>query len=224
MLAEFSDLNLSLGDSDYLTHSEDFITSLLPAIEKAAKRLSREWPGIEADDIRQEMTLCIVERAENIAKHDDRESIALGVARKAGLAYCSGERYFYQTSTAEWIYTPKEVRRVLASYYFNAEGWEDAPKKRDLGQTIEGDGISIALMDVRDALEALAEKDQALIVRVFDYGERVKDAERKATDRAIDRMTTYLNRGISERFDHANHDGPGSRDVMTNTQARHAID
>jgi hypothetical protein len=168
------------------------------------------------------MMLCIVERAKNIMEHADRKNIALGVARKAGLAYCSGERYFYQAGTAEWIYLPSEVRKLLAEHYFNSHSWQDAPKKRDLGQRLEGDGISVALMDMENAVNALSERDQALIVRVFDAGERVKDT--KSITRVVDKITKILNRGISERFDHSDHDGPGSRDVLSNTQARHALD
>jgi hypothetical protein len=168
------------------------------------------------------MMLCIVERAENIQKYPDARNIALGVGRKAGIAYCSGERYFYQAQTAEWIYTPKEIRKMLAEHYFNTLSWQDAPKRRDPDQRLEGDGISIALMDMDNAVNALSEKDQALICRVFDAGERIKDT--KAVTRVVDKITTFLNRGISERFDHGDHNGPGSRDVLTNTQARHALD
>lgn len=205
-----------------MTHPETFITSLLPSLERAAARLSRAWPGIEADDIQQEMALKIVENFHTIKEHPDLRNIALGLANKAGLSYCSGERYFYQAGTAEWIYTPAEVRKMLAEHYFNSHSWQDAPKKRDLGQRLEGDGISIALMDMENAINALSEKDQALIVRVFDAHEKVKDT--KAITRVVDKITKILNRGISERFDHSDHDGPGSRDVLTNTQARHALD
>lgn len=205
-----------------MTHPETFITSLLPSLERAAKRLSRAWPGIEADDIQQEMSLKVVENFETIKNHPNLRSIALGLAEKAGVAYCSGERYFYQANSAEWIYTPKEVREVLAEHYFNTLSWHDAPKRRDPDQRLLGDGISIALMDIDNAVNALSEKDQALIFRVFDAGEVVKD--RKAVTRVVDKITTFLNRGISQRFDHSDHDGPGSRESLTNTQARHALD
>lgn len=207
-----------------MTHSETFISSLLPTLERQAKRFARDWPGIEADDIQQEMALCIVERFENIKDHPDLRNLALGLASKAATAYCSGERYFYQASSAEWIYTPKEVREVLAEHYFNSLSWHDAPKKRDPDQRLLGDGISIALMDVQNAMEALPERDQALICATFDAGQPVRGSDKMRLSRAIDKMAKFLNRGISERFDHSDHDGPGSRESLTNTQARHALD
>ena len=201
------------------------IENLIPEFRKMAKGLSIEWPGIDAEDIQQEMGLKVVENWDNLPENG-RRKIALGLAYKRGVQYCSQERQFYQAKSAEWIYTPKEVRTILAEYYFDYDAWNVAPKKPEIGaQSLMGDGISVALWDVETGINAVPEQDQASIISAFQMGVKpATDAERKRVDRAVEKVTAYLNRDVSKRFDHSDHDGPGARAALTNTQARHRAD
>lgn len=204
-----------------MTHDiETFLGSIEPDLKRMAYSIADQWPGIEREDIQQEMAVKIIENWRSVSKHKDRRKISLGLAQKAGVSYAANERQFYQANTAEWIYTPKEVRALLAEYYL-MDGWEDAPRKPEQAQTIGGDGVSIGLMDIRSALESASEADQALVLSVFHGDEKpTTGAAKVRLTRAIERLTNTLNREVSERFDHTHHEGPGSRQVMSNASAR----
>lgn len=192
-----------------------------PEIDRLADSLAIQWPGIDKDDIRQEMWIKVCQNWEAVSRHEDAEKIALGLAKKAGQGYCSNERYFYQAQTAEWIYTPAEVRHILAQYYFDNDAWTAAPTKPQAGrQTVEADGLSIALIDVKIAIERLSEAHQAILIRAFHGAESLSAGDRKRLQRAVDNVVKFLNRQVSQRFDHSDHDGPGSRKAISNSQAR----
>lgn len=197
------------------------LETLRPEVRIIADSLAVQWPGIDRDDIEQEMMLALVERWHNLSKHEDARKVSLGLAKKAGTQYCAGERHYYQMQTAEWIYTPSEVRALLAEFY-TADAWEDAPRKPEgSNQTLWGDGVSVPLMDVRDAIESLPEQAQAAILDAYSGGVSPStSAEKMRLSRAVDAITAILNRQVSRRFDHADHDGPGSRHAVPNGQAR----
>lgn len=199
------------------------ISDIEPDLNRIADSLAIQWPGIDSDDIRQEMVAKVLEDMASLNRHKDGEKIAIGLAKKRGIQYCSTERQYWQNQTAEWIYTPREVRALLAEFFL-ADAWEDAPKRPENGQTITGDGISVALMDIRSAYHAISEGDQATILTAFRAGEKpADDAERKRRNRAVDRVTAYLNRRMSAReSDREFRDGPGSRAVTSNATARYA--
>lgn len=205
-----------------MTTAQEEIAALAPEIRKIADSLAIQWPGIDREDITQEMTLKVAENWATVSEHDDRHKIALGLAKKRGVQFCSEERYYYQAQTAEWIYTPREVRALLAEYYYDADAWLAPPTRPQGGrQTVEADGLWVALADIQTALEAVSESDQAAIVAAFDAGEKpTTGAEKMRLSRAIDRVTARLNRSVSDSFDRYAHDGPGSRTAMSNAQAR----
>lgn len=197
------------------------IDHLTGDVGRIAASLAIQWPGIDREDIEQEMLAKIAENWEGLEAHGDRDSIALGLAKRRGTQYCSNERYHYQALTAEWIYTPAEVRHLLAEYYFDSEAWNAAPTKPQAGkQTVEADGISVALIDVKIAIEQLPEAAQAILIRAFSAQESLDAGDRKRLQRAVDAVVSRLNRSVSQRFDFKSHDGPGSRQVVTNAQAR----
>jgi hypothetical protein len=193
-----------------------------PIVERVARRLSFEWPGIERDDIEQEIWRGLTERWESVKAQPEAErgGLVSFFAERFGVSYCSRERQFYQHFTAEWIYQPHEVRRLMVDY-FDADAWL-APVKRPEGtnQTLLGDGVTVALFDIDRAFKSLTETDQQILIRVFNAGETLGSTDRKKLQRAIDRIVVFLNRTISKRFDHSDHEGPGSREVVSNATAR----
>lgn len=197
---------------------------ILVEIDKSAKRIARDWPGIDAEDIAQEMVLKVCENWDASLKDQDgptRRRMALGLAELRGKQYAAGERYEYQQSTSEWIYTPQEVRGLLAEYFL-IDGWEDAPRRPNRTETVAADGVSVALMDIRKAYEAAPERDQTLIMRAYQSHESLPDTDYRALRRAVDRLAQALNRKVTEAqaFAAAVHDGPGSRKAVSNAHAR----
>lgn len=194
-----------------------------------ARRLASQWPGVDAEDIQQEMALKVAENLPGIneraqgyrVEEGETRKLALGLAQKRGLEYCSGERSEYQRNSAQWIYTPTEVRALLPNLW-DGLAWEDAPKRPSRGKEyLEADGISILLMDMKTAYEALPEQHQATILSTFRNGDTpgLSSTERMRVTRAVDAMTELLNREVFIRAD-GDHEGPGSRRVLTNATAR----
>lgn len=198
-----------------------------PVVNSVASNLAYNWPGIEQDDIAQEINLFLVSRWHNIATREmsdaDLKRAIRGLAEREGYSYCVRERYFFQAHTSEWIYTPKEIRSVLPEYFQNPDMRLDAPKRPEHGnQTLTGDGLSIVAMDIKAAFEQLSEAEQVIIWRAYRDNERLYVNDEKRLQRAVDRLTSILNRGVSDAFNHSDHDGPGSRQVMSNAQAHAA--
>jgi hypothetical protein len=195
-----------------------------PIVERIARRLHAENRSIDQDDIESEIWAEVTRQWATIEPmpDEDRPRLISFVADRAGAEFCSRERQYYQHFTAEWIYTPQEIRRLLVDF-FDADAWL-SPVKRPEGtnQTLLGDGLTIALIDVDRAYQSLSETDQQIIMRVYQARESLdrNGAERKRLNRAVDRIVAFLNRAVSERFDHSDHEGPGSRDVMSNATAR----
>lgn len=192
---------------------------LLQDVKIIADSLAIQWPGIDREDIEQEMNMKILENWPNIKNHRDARKIALGLAKRGGVDYCSRERDYYQRQTSEWIYTPKEVRAILAEA-FTEPLWTDTPAKPSKGKEyLTADGVSILIMDAKNAFEAVSEADQAVVISAFHDGERPStSAEKMRLSRAIDRMTDVLNRQVHART-YVEHEGPGSRTAVSNASA-----
>lgn len=194
-----------------------------PIIVRLSRKIARDFPVLEAQDVAQEMRLVIARDADDIAAEPEADwpKIVTYRAARIGNTYAMTERQYFQHNTAEWVYTPAEVREILSEHMFHGDSYLDAPKRPEgSNQTLTGDGMSIPLMDARTAFDGLSERDQSLILRRYSVGESLDSAARKGVERAVDRMTARMNGDVSERFDHSKHDGPGSRTAISNAQAR----
>lgn len=201
--------------------------NVAPIVARVSTRLSYDWPGITADDIAQEICLYIAENWDSIVRNCEDETqvkrFVRTLSERKGTAFCASERYVFQHYSAEWIYTPKEIRRILPDF-FDGFAFLDAPKRPEGGrQTLEGDGLSIAAMDVRAAYEQLNEQEQVYLARAYrDHEPQKTSRDKMRVSRAVDRMVAILNRGVLDRFNHSDHDGPGAREAMSNASARYA--
>ncbi|MFD9569710.1 hypothetical protein ACFWBI_07680 [Streptomyces sp. NPDC059982] len=179
----------------------DINPAVIDAAKKAAVRLARENSYCDADDISQSILLKYWE-ARN--RFDSYEPAALyTIFRGIGLEYCKAERLHYTYATAEWIYTPKEVRAVLQHAYYREEAREIMPNRRDDLMRVADDPTSIALSiwDIDEAMSGLSDDYQAAIERAFLH--EVKPAhgsgDAKTLQRAIDRLTERLNTRVDIR-------------------------
>lgn len=205
------------------------ITEAQQIVQRVADSLADEWPGIAAEDIAGAINEFLVKRWADITGRDLSEeqlkAVVYGFAKREGKAYCTAERYAFQSLSAEWIYTPKEVRTVLTEYFFHTGGdWVEPVKRPNRDEYLESDSVSIPVMDMKAAFESLSKKDAELIVRHYGYAESLNATDRKRLQRAVETITKFLNRGVLDRFDHSNHEGPGSRRAMKNSHARFITD
>lgn len=185
---------------------------------KVGVRVARDFPGVEPDDIAAEALFEISKKAKSLKTDDPGYiyKVMEGDARR----YASKERYDYMLLTAQYIYTPREVRALLAEAFFDPAMW-DAPSAKDdrLSATVSGKTIVASLMDIKDALAKMPARHRDTIVSYFRNGEEQPNKMR--VTRAVDSLTRFMNRALNVAPE--GQEGPGTRRVMSNAEGQMAI-
>jgi DNA-directed RNA polymerase specialized sigma24 family protein len=178
-----------------LTHDDyDWASEI---VKRAAVAVARRWPGIDREDIEQEIWVFLLPKFDGLLKDDDYLFTA---ASRAGNEYAAGERDHYTRQTAQWIYTPNEVRALFKEAFFDPACWEEAPQKEKANRLFAG-GVVVALWDMQEAFNGLPEQYQEAITRCYRDrpGVRQDEATSKRLRRAIDRATELLNSHVVQR-------------------------
>ncbi|WP_170026629.1 hypothetical protein [Actinomadura oligospora] len=183
---------------------------------RVGRDVARQYPGIEAEDIASEAVTRFLEKAKRIG--DAEAAYVYRVLERDAAAYAAKLRYDYVISTSQYVYTPREVRALLAEVYFDASAW-DVPTGKDdwLSAEIEGRSIGISLMDLRVGMDRIKPEYRSILERRFYHGD--DSMHRKDVTRAIDALTRAVNR-IAARIGRSD-EGPGSRTVISNAKAQH---
>ncbi|WP_326827337.1 hypothetical protein [Streptomyces sp. NBC_01751] len=190
--------------------------------DSVARKVADEYPGIDADDIRQEILLHVTEKRSTYESKDYPDGQLRKNFRNAGIAYAGRERYTFIYHSAEYVYTSSEIRQLFDKAFFQPELWEKAPVKED-GVSIASGGIVVALWDLDRAYSSLPALDAAVIAKRYEQGETLSQAETMRLSRAIDRITRMLNNGVVSRQNGAKqHDGPQARGASHSTNAAFA--
>lgn len=167
-----------------------------------SKRVSDEYPGIDQEDIRQEILLHVVEKRTTYEEKNYPDGQLRNNFRKIAVSYAGRERYAFLYHSAEYVYTSPEVRALFENAFFQPEMWEKAPTKDD-GQAVTSGGVVVALWDLDRAYSALAPADAEVIARRYEQGQTLTSAETMRLSRAIDKMTRFLNNGVVKRTQEA---------------------
>ncbi|MEV7589707.1 hypothetical protein AB0O42_05480 [Streptomyces sp. NPDC089922] len=170
--------------------------------ESVARRIADEYPGIEAEDIRQQILLHVLEKRGTYENADYPDGQLRNNFRKIGVSYAGRERYAFIYHSAEYVYTSPEVRQLFERAFFQPEMWERAPTKDD-GVSVAAGGIVVALWDLDRAYGALPPVDAAVIAKRYERGEALTPAETMRLSRAIDKVTRSLNNGVVRRQNEA---------------------
>jgi DNA-directed RNA polymerase specialized sigma24 family protein len=178
-----------------LTLTHDDYEWVSPIIKTAAGQLARRWPGIERDDIEQEIWVRLLPDFEKLDADPDYVGRC---AYNAGRGYCSNERYYYTLKTAEWVYTPNEVRGLFKEAYFDPCNWLEMPSK-ETNNSLRAGGVVVALWDLKRAFDALPPQYREVIVKCYrdEPGKGQDPATKKRLQRAIDKATRYLNQRLA---------------------------
>ncbi|MCP9207783.1 hypothetical protein [Streptomyces cucumeris] len=181
--------------------------------EGVARRVADEYPGIDAEDIRQEILLHVVEKQgvyEGAAYPDGQ---LRNNFRKIAISYAGRERYTYIYHSAEYVYTSSEVRQLFERAFFQPELWETAPTKED-GVSVSAGGVVVALWDLDRAYSTLPVLDAQVIAKRYERGEALSSAETMRLSRAIDKIVRVLNNSVVKRQQEMKaHSGPQRRTV-----------
>jgi DNA-directed RNA polymerase specialized sigma24 family protein len=181
--------------------------------ESVAQRVAEEYPGIEADDIRQEILLHVAEKKSTYEATDYPDGQLRKNFRNVAISYAGRERYAYIYHSAEYVYTSSEVRQLFDRAFFQPEMWETAPTKDD-GVSIASGGVVVALWDLDRAYSALPVLDAQVIAKRYEQGEPLSSAETMRLSRAVDKITRSLNNGVIKRQNEAkSYSGPGLRRI-----------
>ncbi|MFF7234157.1 hypothetical protein [Streptomyces sioyaensis] len=181
--------------------------------ESVARRVAVEYPGFDAEDIRQEILLQVMERKSTFEKANYPEGQLRKNFKQFAYRYCGSERYTYIAHSAEYIYTAIEVRNLFDKAFFRPELWEKMPTKED-GVSVTAGGVVVALWDLNEAFNALPPNAQEIIVKRYELEESLTPAENVRLQRAVDKITRALNNSVVRRQEAAKqHGGPGPRKV-----------
>lgn len=187
------------------------VLDLIPLAKRVAENVSREWPGIEADDIEQEILVHVLDNRESLAKQAYDERTLEATLRRVANRYAGRERYAYTFNSAQYVYTPAEVRALFEEAFFDPAAWEGAPtKETDHRLDVASGGVVVALWDLKAAYATLPGAQQAAIRKRYATPDGLTETEFKRITRGIEAACRYLNRRTVER-QNADHDGPGSR-------------
>ncbi|AWN05253.1 hypothetical protein SEA_IBANTIK_29 [Streptomyces phage Ibantik] len=172
-----------------------------PVIEIAGKvawEVAEKWSVVDADDVKQEIMVYLLENREKLSEHFGDEDFIRKVCWVAGKRYASKERGHYDLMDDQYWYTPDEVRIALRSFvHSDEEIGQVIGKKDDLTKSVISDNIVTARADADKALAKLSKGYQEAAWRVFVCGlPPESENERRSAYRAIDSLTAIMNRNI----------------------------
>lgn len=202
----------------------DTLAALLPLIEPLSRSVARSYPGVDADDIYQELCLFVLQHGNSLDV--ENEAGCRHILGRTAHIYAGQERSASLTATCQYNYRPQDVRKILeTALNDDREAWPHCHVPED-AKSLKGSAAIEVTLDIRMAMEELPYADACALLSRYRDGE-VPDptsAERKRLDRAVDRLCEALNGFSAERLRRMHARGfPGARRVISNAQAQASI-
>lgn len=183
--------------------------------ERVAASFSRSYPGVDAEDIKQELDVMLVEKKEQFLAQDNPESYIRVSMKHCATAFCKRERSAQMFWTDDYLYRPDDVRELLQEHYEAIEkAWipEDA-------RTENGNDAVVMLVDIEQAVASLNVSYKSILFRKYVLDDVEEPKDRQTLSRAVRKVTEVLN--TKRKRDMANHEGPGARKVISNAHAQY---
>ncbi|WP_343955640.1 hypothetical protein [Nonomuraea longicatena] len=199
--------------------------------ESVGQKVARDWPFLDAEDITQHVLLEACTRAYDYNAMEPDELWSF-LTRKA-VAYCARERNDYVYRTARYLYTPEEVRVLLAIAVESVGVVFDAPTEDGYVAAPDRGNICVSLWDLSQALDGIPDRWRRILMRRaecegYDAEQRRKataygwkplsESEQRTARRATERLAEVLNRVVNRAP--GDHDGPGARKAISNARAQ----
>lgn len=202
----------------------DVLTALLPLIEPMSYSVARSYPGVEADDIYQELALFVLQHGQGLDV--ENEPGCRYILGRVAQMYAGGERAAMLHATSQYNYRPEDVRKILeTALNDDRAAWPHCHVPDD-AKSIKGSAALEVALDIRMALEELDYEDYQVIVGRYrdDIVPEPTSAERKRLDKAVERLCEALNGFSAERLRAMSTRGfPGARRAMSNAQSQAVI-
>ncbi|MEU1881926.1 hypothetical protein ABZ470_31890 [Streptosporangium sp. NPDC020072] len=184
------------------------LAKLIGFARDVSQFVAREYYTIEAEDIEGFLYEHMCSNSDRYADHIDVDGWIWAVMYAEGVRYARTQIVDFMYHSSQYIYTPQEVRGLLA------KAWTE--DTTFTGVVAIGDE-TVAVLDLVTAFGKLRHDQQVLINRKI-AGEKLTDSERKAYYRATEYMTRLLNRHFNRRDERV--DGIGTRRAISNAHAQ----
>ncbi|HVV11613.1 hypothetical protein [Amycolatopsis sp.] len=187
------------------TEQDEALAEILHDIQRAATRVGREWGAVTTvEDIEQEITLHLLDKrtVKRLAEFDPaarRETLY-----RIGTQLAVQERVDYDHFTGNFLYSTRDVREILG------RGTLHEQRERTYTERLDLDEATALLRDKNPRYAELIWKRYVLEETV---------TEKMALSRAVDSLTDCMNQ-INAARRRGYDQGPGSRAVISNDQAR----
>lgn len=196
-------------------------------VAREARLASARWNGMtDADDIEQELWLWIMERpgTQRFFKSAETGQIRSALTSRAN-DICSKSNLAYDHFSGQYTYTPAEVRELLTTYFGTDVSEVSAAvmelAESELSETMISNILGGVIspdekMDVEQGLQVLEETHpQYYFVLMEAYRAGIEPEHRTTKTRAVDKLTTIMNRKRSQR-ETDRHEGLGTKPKNTN--------
>lgn len=198
-------------------------------VAREARLAAAKWNGLaEADDVEQDLWVWILESPsiQKYLRDGEPAQTSKALSTKAN-SICSQERLSADHFSGNWNYNPAEVRDLLDTYggtdvqhvspevmAIAQENLSQTMIENILGGTISAD----EMIDLGQALEELEYiQPNYYFVLHEAYSAGIEPEDRMSKSRAVDKLTTLMNRKRSQReMDRT--EGPGTKPKITNPE------
>lgn len=183
-------------------------------IGRASRHVARDWPGvIEEDDIRQEIWIRLIEspKAQNALRGAD-SALRFDLLKRWATQIASSYANDYELFSGNAFYGTDHVRNLLKSGLL-------VVMRRDLGDMKETLTEFLDLHDAFGYLKKTSEYAQVIWNAYIEGKTPENGAQERRVQRAVTALTDAMNQAHKRRFATYT-EGPGTRRVLSNEQAR----
>jgi DNA-directed RNA polymerase specialized sigma24 family protein len=178
-------------------------------IERAARFVAADFPGVEAEDLRQDLWVIVLEKGLD-PEHHGAASLLEKIAKHKAWEYRKDHLY----DTSQYDYRQSDVRELLETT-FQRDAWQGAWAPADAASEDRMQGFEMRA-DIKIAWEKLPESYKKVIFMRYALGDTLPNNERVRLTRAIDRLTEILNFYQTEPEEFVMLGHPGTRRARNN--------
>jgi hypothetical protein len=173
--------------------AETLVEKLLPDIEDVARKVASDYPDVDWQDVRGELSLFVIEQGEYIKTKEDGGN-PKWILREVAQQVCRKERSWQNHVSPQYSYRPSDVRKMLETAW-SVEELENTYVPEDAESYKKGnDALDIA-SDIRLAYNKLPEEYKISIFKRYALGEVPDNAsyERKKLNKSVNELTKIVN-------------------------------
>lgn len=180
-------------------------------VAKIAQGISRDYPGIEAEDVSQHLYLTILQNRKQF-KNPDAAGVT-GALWSIGKQYAIQLRAEHLHLSPQYAYRPEDVRKIL-EHTFDRHEWYDTAVPED-AKSLKASADELDLQsDIKWAWSQLHLEEMRVVFRRYALKEELGDSDRRKFNRSIEKIVDMVN----------TYPRPGHpRRAMSNTRAQHII-